>query len=189
MQIPRRRFLAIIGVAAVASAAAMLLGGRRALRHWLRPVSPAPLAPGDLEAPTVRTLMAAVHALLGEGIEPDHYEDFLRWRAAHVPGCRGLYAGFAATLDHATRQAGLRGFADAPPALQQRILRPMLPARGWARVWQRVAGPERARYARLVVRDIFHLFARTDAWVLTGFDAWPGQPRGLETYRQAPGPV
>ncbi|MBI5709153.1 MAG: hypothetical protein HZC42_02465 [Candidatus Eisenbacteria bacterium] len=187
MQLPRRRFLALIGVAVVASAAAMVVRRRRALRRWLRPARSAPFPPGDLDPPTVRTLMAAVHALLGERIESDHYEDFFRWRAAHVSGCRSLYAGFAASLDRAARVSGQRGFAGSPPALQRRILHPMLPVRGWARVWRRVTEPERTRLARLVVRDIFHLFARTDAWVLTGYDAWPGHPRGLEAYRQAPG--
>jgi len=38
---------------------------------------------------------------------------------------------------------------------------------------------DEARFARHVVREVFRRFARTDAWVLAGYDAWPGTPRGL----------
>jgi hypothetical protein len=55
-------------------------------------------------------------------------------------------------------------------------------------VWT-VAGGGRAwaAYDRFIMREALALFADTDAWVLTGYDGWPGTPRGLERYRRAPG--
>ncbi len=41
-------------------------------------------------------------------------------------------------------------------------------------------------YDRYIVREIFDLFARTDAWVKLGYETWPGEHRGLYTYTQPP---
>lgn len=47
-----------------------------------------------------------------------------------------------------------------------------------------VAGNKSAR--KRVADQILGVFARTDAWVALGYESWPGQPRGLTAYRQAP---
>jgi hypothetical protein len=41
-------------------------------------------------------------------------------------------------------------------------------------------------YDRYIIREIFDLFARTDAWVKLGYETWPGEHRGLYTYTQPP---
>ena len=36
------------------------------------------------------------------------------------------------------------------------------------------------RYSQQIVREIFRIFSRTDAWRRTGYDAWPGIPGGFD---------
>jgi hypothetical protein len=72
--------------------------------------------------------------------------------------------------------------------VKRRILERMLPARGWTRIRRALLARDEARSARHVVREIFRRFARTDAWVLAGYDAWPGMPRAIARVR-AGGPA
>jgi len=44
----------------------------------------------------------------------------------------------------------------------------------------------RTLYHRHIVREVLALFARTDAWILLGYEAWPGTARGFTRYVQAP---
>jgi hypothetical protein len=45
------------------------------------------------------------------------------------------------------------------------------------------------QFRNYVLLEVLALFCQTDAWVALGYEAWPGTPRGLETYREAPGHV
>jgi hypothetical protein len=179
MMATRRRFLALLGLGGVAAAAGVLWTRRGSLQRWLLASPLPPTPPGPLRESTADTLRAAVLALLDERIEPVHYVDLFRWRAVHVPGARDLYERFEATVNRATRRAGDPGFRSASRARQQRILRSMVPARGWTRVRRVLFARDEARYAQYIVREVFRRFARTDGWVLAGYDAWPGMPRAI----------
>jgi hypothetical protein len=81
-------------------------------------------------------------------------------------------------------------FADCSWQMRQEILLKVPQLRGADTRWHtvRVAVLEREwlRFDRYIVRDILVLFLRTDAWTSLGYEAWPGTPRGLERYTQAP---
>ncbi len=173
----RRRFLALFGLAAVA--AATLWVRRGVVARWLFSAPLSPSRPGPLRDSTADVLRAAVLALLEGRVEPAHYMESFHWRAAHVPGARALYERFEATVDRAARRAGHPGFRSAPRQRQQQILRAMMPARGWTRVRRALVARDEARYARHIVREVFRKFAATDAWILAGYDAWPGLPRAI----------
>jgi hypothetical protein len=53
------------------------------------------------------------------------------------------------------------------------------------RLWTRFSNPDWLLFDRHFVRPLIDLFAATDAWVLLGYQSWPGQPEGLASYRQA----
>ncbi|MBI5711228.1 MAG: hypothetical protein HZC42_13150 [Candidatus Eisenbacteria bacterium] len=152
---------------------------RGALARWLFSASLSPARPGPLRDSTADVLRAAVLALLEGRVEPAHYMEAFRWRAAHVPGARALYQRFEAAVDRAARRAGQPGFRGAPRPRQQRILRSMMPARGLTRIRRALMARDEARYARHIVREVFRKFAATDAWILAGYDAWPGLPRAI----------
>jgi hypothetical protein len=162
------------------------------LHGLIRPLGPPVLygAPtGTISAEGLRTLLAATRAIVLEPIDAAHYAAFLRWRAEHLPGHYALYERFRGTLDSIARREEGLPFARCSLASQRRILRPALevpfrqapggrPARGDERDW--------ALYHRHIVRELLALFARTDAWILLGYEAWPGTPRGFARYVQAP---
>ncbi len=173
----RRRFLGSMG-ALVVSGAALALWGRVPLRRLLSTsLPPDPAVP--LRASTAGVLRAAVLALLDERVEAGHYVELFRWRSLHVPGAGRLYRRFEAAVDRAARAGGAAGFRSATRAQQRRILDRLVPARRPGRLRRVLLERDRARFARHVVREIFRLFARTDAWVLAGYDAWPGVPRAI----------
>lgn len=178
MRFDRRRFLVWLGLAGAAGAG-LAWWRRRPIGRWLIGVSLAGERPGPLPDSTAATLRAATLALLHDRVEPTHYLEFFRWRAAHLPGARALYERFEATADRAARRLGHADFRDAPADARRRILGAMRPARGWTRVRRVLFSRDEARYAHHVVREIFRRFARTDAWVLAGYDAWPGMPRAV----------
>jgi hypothetical protein len=202
MILSRRGFLKLAGGVAV-GAIAVLLAAQHA-KAWLR----APLralyarlgsprledAPtGPLSAEALNTLLAATTALAGVPVQLAHYEDFFRWRAEHLRGYQILYEQFAAALARRARRSVGCDFVACHRQMQQKVLeeRPQL-RRGdtrWHGVRVAVLEREWLRFNRYIVHDILLLFLRTDAWTALGYEAWPGTPRGLERYTQAPSQV
>jgi hypothetical protein len=183
MRLARRRFLAWLGATAVAGAG-MSWWRREPVGRWLLSAPLTGERPGPLRDSTAATLRAATLALLYDRVEPLHYVECFRWRAEHVRGARALYERFEAAVDRAARSGGHTDFRAATPAARRRVLERMLPARGWMRVRRAVFARDEARYARHVVREVFRRFSRTDAWVLSGYDAWPGMPRAIARLRR-----
>jgi hypothetical protein len=199
MILSRRRFMRLAVVSAVGATTALLAA--YSAKAWLR----APLrtlyarlrSPGLEDAPTgplsvgaLDTLVAATTALADVPVQLAHYEDFFRWRAEHLRGYKALYEQLAAALaGRASRAAGC-DFVECSREMQQKILEERPQLRSGNSVWRkaRVAVLEREwlRFDQYIVRDILLLFLRTDAWISLGYEAWPGTPRGLERYTQAP---
>jgi len=146
--------------------------------------------PGPVTDATLSTLVAAARAVIGRPIEPAHYAEYFRWRAEHLPGYRTLYGRFAARVDRGARRTAGCAFAGCSAAAQTRVLRPASRARAprsvLDAVWMAAGGRVWTAYDRFILDEALALFAGTDAWVLTGYEGWPGTPRGLDRYRRAP---
>lgn len=195
-RLSRRTFilLALGTVAAVATGGWLSRRvGRRAAERYYRALVAFPddTPTGPLTTNTAAVLRAVAAALLPAGVHTSRYEAQFRWRATNRPGYRDLYERFAAALDRAARDAGQTGFASAESRTQQQILERLVDAR---RVVLRrdLVGALRIAlferdwllFERYVTRDVLALFAHTDAWLLAGYPSHPGEPRGLDTYRQ-----
>jgi hypothetical protein len=199
MILSRRRFLwlsvvvaagAITVLVAAQSARAKLLAPIRTLYYrWLSPrLEDAPTGP--LSAEALNALLAATTALAGVTVQTAHYEDFFRWRAENLRGYKAIYEQFAAALDRRARRSVGSDFVDCGRRTQQKMLEEMPHGRTastrWHKVHLAILEREWLRFDQYVVRDILLLFLRTDAWTSLGYDTWPGTPRGLDRYTQAP---
>ena len=147
-------------------------------------------APGAVTDATLATLVAAARTVIGRPVEPSHYAEYFRWRAEHLPGYRTVYERFAARVDRDARRTAGCAFAGCSAAARARVLGPASRARAPRSVvdvaWMAAGGRVWAVYDRFILDEALALFADTDAWVLTGYEGWPGTPRGLDRYRRAP---
>ena len=181
---------AITFLLAAQSAKAWLLAMFRALYSRLLSPGLEDAPTGPLSAGALNTLLVVTRALIGVPVQIAHYEDFFRWRAENLRGHKTLYEQFAAALDRRARRAVSDDFADCSRQMQQKILEELPQVRSadtrWHRVRVAVLEREWLRFDQYIVRNILLLFYRTDAWTLLGYEAWPGTPRGLDRYTQAP---
>ncbi len=176
----RRR---VLGWLAVALVALGVLGVRRraAIVRGFLAADAGGEPPGRMSDTARDALAASVAALLYERVEPEHYLELFRWRAEHLPGMRALYERFAARVERDAHRAGHRSFAAAPGEVRRRLLARYRPTRGRERLRRGFLARDDERFGRHVVRPVFRLFARTDAWILHGYPAWPGMPRAIAT--------
>lgn len=191
MALSRRRFLEI-GLAF--SAAAASWGAWRVLELVSRrPPEPAlgDAPTGTLAPSTVTTLVAAAQVVTGYPIEPTHYEEYYRWRAQHLRGYFSLYERFARAVDRDADGSAGRPFAACSAAVRGRILARAARSRNPETVRDRLrvelVDYDWPAFDRFVLGETLALFARTDAWVVLGYQGWPGAPRGLDRYQRAPG--
>ena len=175
---------------AAQSAKAWLLVQFRALYARLLSPDLEDVPTGQLSAGTLNTLLVTTGALAGVPVQMAHYEDFFRWRAENVRGYKTLYEQFAAALNRRARRSVGCDFVDCSRQMQQKLLEELPQVRSANTRWHiaRVAVLERewVRFDQYILRDILLLCLRTDAWTLLGYEAWPGTPRGLDRYTQAP---
>lgn len=199
MILSRRGFLRLsVGAAVVAmtvlvavqSAKAWLLAPFRTLYSRLLSPGLEDAPTGPLSAGALDALLVATGALAGVPVQIAHYEDFFRWRAENLRGYKVLYEQFATGLDRRARQSVGCDFVDCSRQMQQKILEKVPQVRSantrWHRVRVAVLESEWLRFDQYIVRDILSLFSKTDAWTSLGYEAWPGTPRGLDRYTQAP---
>lgn len=187
--VSRRKFLEIAGAGTIGAATGypVFHFSRPALRRWLRePKLPLGATRGPLGEATLQVLQATTAALIEIPVDLGHYRDFFRWRSQNVPGYKGLYEQFAARVNAAAGAS----FADCDRVAQCAVLARCLRAGNAAgragKVWAGLFDRQWLLYDRYIVREIFDLFARTDAWVQLGYETWPGVHRGLYTYTQPP---
>jgi hypothetical protein len=179
----RRRFLFWVA-ATVLAGTGLAFYRRTAILRWFVATPLGHESTGRIGDAATATLAATVVALLDERVERTHYAEFFRWRAANVTGMRALYEHFAVRLDAGARQHGASSFVAAPREVQRHILAGFRLARGKERAVRSVFARDDQRFARYVVRDVFRVFSRTDAWVLCGYAAWPGMPRAIASLRR-----
>lgn len=183
----RRRFLVILAAALAAVGAAAgevwrLLGLAAPPRGAGLPDAP----PGALDTTALATLVCASQAVIDDPVETVHYAGYCQWRASHLRGYRAVYRQFQEAVDREARRLAGRPFRACPRGIQRAVLS-RLKARAQSRWGQLLQwGLQWERYDRYILREALALFSRTDAWVLLGYDGWPGTPRGLLRYRQAP---
>src|SRR5262249_23919518 len=142
---------------------------------------------GDAELASLR---AATLALLGDRIDERRYEDFFRWKAANAAGYLPLYARFHAAVERAAKKRGAASYAAADASVKSAVLAPAARVREMINADDKVGGLRFALFdrdwllfERYIVREVLTLFARTDAWLISGYGPHPGVPRGLEAYR------
>ena len=199
MILSRRRFLRLSVVIAVG--AVMVLMAAYNAKTWLlasfRALYARLLSPGLEDAPTgplsagaLNTLLATTGALVGVPMQIAHYEDFFRWRAENLGGYKALYEQCAVALNRRARRSVGCDFVNCSRQMQQKVLEELPQVRSantrWHRVRIAVLEREWVRFDQYIVHDILLLFLRTDAWTSLGYEAWPGTPRGLDRYTQAP---
>jgi hypothetical protein len=181
---------AITALTAAQSAKTWLLAPFRALYDRLLSPSLEDAPTGQLSAGALNSLLTVTRALAGVSVRIAHYEDFFRWRSENLRGYKTVYERFAAALDHRARQSVGCDFVDCSLQIQQKILENVPKVRNantrWDKVRVSVLERDWVLFDRYVVRDILLLFSKTDAWTLLGYEAWPGTPRGLDRYTQAP---
>lgn len=191
IQITRRRFLRIILTAAVGAGAIGIVAVRfsySALRERYYRLS-ADIPSGPISGQILRTLIAVTDALIGAPFERGHYEDFLSWHAATISGYRGLYERMAAELDRSGMALAQKPFADLDFEKRRRIVNELLQWQGhrFYKLWTGVFSRDRLYFDRYIAQPVLELYARTDAWIHLGYEAWPGRPRGLDRYMRPPG--
>ncbi len=126
-----------------------------------------PTPTGALDPATVAVLVATAEALVDMPLDATRYGEYFRWRAQHVPGYLTLYTEFAT----------------GDPQFRRRLIARARSGAGRVRkALDGVLRRDQLRYERYVLREILELFDATDAWVLLGYEDWPGLPRGLESY-------
>jgi hypothetical protein len=185
----RRRFLTIASlVAGVSAAGAVQRWGIGQFSSFWSRIYGALTKPGLKDATqgplgegTARALLATTKALVDTEVETSHYEAFFRWRSENLSGYRDLYERFAVVVDRAAKEARKPDFASCDMAVRREILQRMTP-RTYALVFER----DGLRFETYIFQQILALFSRTDAWILLGYESWPGTPRGLDSYTKAP---
>lgn len=160
------------------------------LNSWLTEPSLAETPPGAVDEHALQILMIAAQTLLGVSIEEAHYETYFRWRSENLPGYKSLYEKFATGLDRAAQDLAGCDFIACEADSRYTLLEKAFEVRDRAGRLEEIRlglfDREWLRFDRYIVREIFSLFARTDALILLGYDAWPGLPRGLDRYTQLP---
>lgn len=149
---------------------------------------------GELDADTLATLMALVRAYVGDNGAVAHYQAYFTWRAANLPEYLSTYQAFAVALDEAAHEFSGQSFTLTDDATRQQILRYGLTLPDPASALNDpqilptddLNESERAlwvRFDRMVIGEMVNVFLNTNAWIMLGYPAYPGQARGLESYQ------
>lgn len=196
MRLSRRKLLAgAAGLAGVAAGAVGFYEVFDLLPRLRRAASPRlpEAVPGPLDPELRSTLLAAVATLVisstgpAEGTEPlAPYRHMLESRSEGLPGYRELYRRFERAADREAAATGAPSFAQASETVRREVLATLCPAGRIARLRAGLTDPDRARFRLYLAREILDLYAATDAWVVLGYEAAPGTPRGLAAYTRPP---
>lgn len=197
----RRKFLTILGttltLTVVGSATVPLWkeGISNTFYQWYKSVQAIPSAPpGSLKENTLQALMATTEALLEDKVQNKGvYEKFFHWHAENIPGYNQLYEKFLTIVNQEAKKVSDRNFAEIDIGTRHKILdrMAMIPASRilplkMENLRLTILEKNKWYFDKFIVREIFQLFARTDALILIGYESWRTQPRGLDNYRLAP---
>lgn len=195
----RRRALTVLAGATAGAVGVSVVfrdRARNALR-WLRDagrevaaVSLPDADPGALTPEAQAVLLALTPALVDRDLDADPYLEFFRFRAESIPGYRAIYESFARDITPLVQRSTGVSFAAATFEERRTALRELgLTPERMAVTLRAVTHRSLARYDHFVIREVLSFFSATDAWILAGYGARPGQPRTLSHYLEpAPRP-
>lgn len=202
MNIPRRKFLKLlvtsIGGGLIGYGAFRYLTFRFPDEIWSLSdglTSPALdyAPPGPLSEPVLQILIVTVHTLIDASVEITHYEDYFRWHSENLSGYKSLYEQFALDLNQTANKSSGCDFIECEAATRYTLLAKAFEVRDAVnrinKLRSGIFEREWLRYDKYIIREIFSLFAQTDALILLGYDAWPGIPRTLDKYTQPPSKI
>jgi len=141
---------------------------------------------GLLDAKITQTLLSAAEAFINISIEKYHYNDFFNWRAKNLPGYKNLYEQFAMTVEQLSVKTFSCNFTECTMENRRRILESMRPGSRLNKLRLGTFKKDWLLFEKHIFSEILLLFAKTDAWILLGYESWPGEQRGLVKYRQSP---
>jgi hypothetical protein len=180
-QITRRKFFALLASGTAAAIGSLLYfrsslhSDRKSfLERSRRTTSP-------LGEETLKILIAMAEALTGRSTLQGDYAGYYHWRAQNLQGYKTRYERFADLLQARSIAATKRNFGDNPMNVRLEIVNSFRPA------FQKSKSETGLRtFEKYIIQETLHLFARTDAFLALGYDSFPGQARGFETYRKLP---
>ena len=192
----RRQFMAL-ALGAIGTGAIAVVGLDRLLNDDGTQTLTFDPTTGELDADTLATLMALVTAYVGGNGAVGHYQAYFTWRAANLPEYLSTYRAFAVALDEAAQELSGQSFTLTDDATRQQILRYGLalpdPASGLfdPQISAESSPDDLAgqslvlwlHFDRLVIGEMVNVFLNTNAWIMLGYEGYPGQARGLESYQ------
>jgi hypothetical protein len=94
---------------------------------------------------------------------------------------------FAAWLEKTAVAKGADDFQTAGPEMRAEILASCMRLRtnnDLRRAWNGVASRDHVLWDRHILQPMLELYSLTDAWLGLGYDTFPGDPSGLDSYRE-----
>ncbi|MBW1807008.1 MAG: hypothetical protein JRJ87_02355 [Deltaproteobacteria bacterium] len=137
---------------------------------------------GKVRDETIATLIDVTHVLLQAPIEESHYQEFFRFRAENVPGYHELYVEFGAFLNRRAKLRRLPDFSNCERTVQASILNEISEEALAQSSLSPVQKKYLTRFQKRIILEILRVFSQTDAWLLLGYESWPGSPAGLDRY-------
>lgn len=130
----------------------------------------------SVEKTWTQILLAATDAVLGVPI-PDHahYERFLKYRYETLTPYKDVYLAFAGTLQRRARAEQHADFVALSPDARTKLVADVLEH-----------DADGAKYDKYFRAEVLALFAKTDAFVMLGYDGWPGTSRSLDAVKNPP---
>lgn len=125
---------------------------------------------GHPDKPTIALLMATARTITGLAALQGPYEGYYEYQAENRPGHLIIYQAFARTVRAAMGESST-DFSALPNADRLSLLNHIR------------ASSEGSRFEVPIFQETLGVFAKTDAWLLLGYDGWPGSARGLDEYR------
>jgi hypothetical protein len=165
---------------------------KKVIKRWLMPnLKDGPT--DKLEDGILQILLTATETIADVPIDTVHYENLFRWRSENLRGYNNLYNKFARALNSSAKRLTGKDFIGADRETQLRILDKTYQIRMSTGKLNLVRFGIFERdwilFDRYIIRDILRLFIRTDAWIMLGYESWPGKVRRLRRYRVAPGKI
>lgn len=174
MTISRRTFLKSLAAVTVAAAGGIALDQFIELsnRQYLPDVPP-----GELDDDTLRVLLALTETVFAAYplSSTAHYRRYYRYRAGHVAGERAAMQETVSRLNAAAQQQFRADFLALSAENRRTLITPHLNA---------YHAEQGAQALAIVLSRMLMLYMHTDAYLILGYEQWPGQARGLETYQQ-----
>jgi hypothetical protein len=155
----------------------------RIVLHWDEVSREEMLRQGALPENVRACLAAAVGAVINRAVDAGHYVSCFAWRSENLPGFLHEYTQFTRAADQVGAHLYATTFAAATKDQQRDVIQALT-----GDAHPEFNAPKRLRHSvrDYVVHETQLIFARTDGWLVLGYDGWPGTGRGLDTYTQAP---